>query len=99
METDKEQSDRMEKAIARMAEIEAMAGQEMSQREIFSLTIEHTQLALVIADSERKRLSRKVAEYEHRDRVLDAFDALEQNDLTAFREKKHAVQLAGRKRL
>jgi hypothetical protein len=99
METDEDQAARMDRLIARMAEIEAMQGQELPRREIVRLKIEHAQLGAVIADSESKRLRRKLAEYEHRDRVLDAFDKMERDDLKAFREKKHAVELAARKRL
>ena len=99
METDEEQAARMDRLIARMAEIEAMQGQQLPQREIARLRIEHSQLGAVIADSESKRLRRKLADYEHRDRVLGAFDRMERDDLTAFREKKNAVELAGRKRL
>ena len=99
METDEGQAARMDRLLARMAEIEAMQGQELPNREIVRLQIEHAQISAVIADSESKRLRRKLAEYEHRDRVLDAFDRMERDDLKAFREKRHAVELAGRKRL
>lgn len=63
------------------------------------MALEHAQLGAVIADSESKRLRRKLAEYEHRDRVLDAFDSMQRDDLKAFREKKRAVELAARKRI
>lgn len=99
METDEEQAARMDRLLARMAEIEAMQGQELPRREIVRLKIEHAQLGAVIADSESKRLRRKLAEYEHRDRVLDAFDSMQRDDLKAFREKKLAVEFAARKRL
>lgn len=99
MEKDEDQAARMDRLLARMAEIESMQGEEMPQREIARLKIEHAQLGAVIADSESKRLRRKLAEYEHRDRVLEAFDRMERDDLKVFREKKRATEIAGRKRL
>lgn len=97
--TDASDSDRIDGMIARMAEIEAMAGQEMSRREIAALQAEHAHLALVIANAESRRLRIKAIQMEHKQRVLDAYYRQERDDLRAMRERKAAVEYAGRKRL
>ena len=99
IETDEEQAARMDRLLARMAEIEAMEGQEMTRREIFKLQLEHAHLGAVIADSESKRLRRKLAQYERRDRALSAFDRMERDDLKEARERKRSVEMAAKKRL
>ena len=50
-------------------------------------------------DEKIERLQKKLELYERRNLVLDAFDRMERDDLKAFREKRHAAEYAGRKRL
>ena len=65
---DREEIERLDAMMRRLGEIEAMAGQEMSHREVIRLAIEHSQLSIAIPDAESRRLRIKAAQMEAEER-------------------------------
>ncbi|GLK63604.1 hypothetical protein [Paracoccus kondratievae] len=59
---DREDIERIDAMMRRLGEIEALAGQEMSHREVIRLTIEHAQLSIAIPAAECRRLGIKAAQ-------------------------------------
>lgn len=65
---DREEIERIDAMMRRLGEIEALAGQEMSHREVIRLAIEHAELSIAIPDSESRRLRIKAAQMEAEER-------------------------------